>query len=161
MASTTPNIGLTLPTGAEKVSRQIINGNNTLIDTAIGSLSTQITNIGKVQSGTWTPTFPRDTATGVTGHYYLNGNILMISAEWTNTHISGQGNSYILKDSLPSIVGITKISGFHGSWHGNNDTGGECGQMDKDSSFWFTKGGEHFQMAATKYALVAICSVSF
>ena len=44
MASTTPNIGLTLPTGAEKVSRQIINDNNTKIDTAIGSLSEQMTN---------------------------------------------------------------------------------------------------------------------
>ncbi len=36
MASTTPNIGLTLPTGSENVSRQIINENNTKIDTAIG-----------------------------------------------------------------------------------------------------------------------------
>lgn len=42
MASTTPNIGLTLPTGAEKVSRQIINTNNTLIDTAIGTLNSKI-----------------------------------------------------------------------------------------------------------------------
>ena len=39
MASTTPNIGLTLPTGAENVSRQIINDNNTKIDTAIGTLN--------------------------------------------------------------------------------------------------------------------------
>lgn len=39
MASTTPNIGLTLPTGTEKVSRQVINTNNTKIDTAIGTLN--------------------------------------------------------------------------------------------------------------------------
>ena len=38
MASTTPNIGLTLPTGAEKVSRQIINDNNTIIDGKIGAV---------------------------------------------------------------------------------------------------------------------------
>lgn len=44
MASTTPNIGLTLPTGAENVSRQIINDNNTKIDTAIGTLNSNITN---------------------------------------------------------------------------------------------------------------------
>lgn len=36
MSSQTPNIGLTLPTGSENVSRQIINDNNTKIDTAIG-----------------------------------------------------------------------------------------------------------------------------
>ena len=32
MATTTPNLGLTLPTGNEKVSRQILNGNMQLID---------------------------------------------------------------------------------------------------------------------------------
>ena len=45
MASTTPNIGLTLPTGAENVSRQIINDNNTKIDTAIGTLNGKFTTI--------------------------------------------------------------------------------------------------------------------
>ena len=39
MSSQTPNINLTLPTGVEKVSRQIINDNNTKIDTAIGTLN--------------------------------------------------------------------------------------------------------------------------
>lgn len=38
MASTTPNIGLTLPTGAEKVSRQVINTNNTIIDSKMGAV---------------------------------------------------------------------------------------------------------------------------
>lgn len=35
MSSQTPNIGLTLPIGSEKVSRQIINENNTKIDAAV------------------------------------------------------------------------------------------------------------------------------
>lgn len=38
MASSTPNINLTLPVGSENVSRQIINDNNTKIDTAIGAV---------------------------------------------------------------------------------------------------------------------------
>lgn len=42
MSSQTPNINLTLPTGLEKVSRQIINDNNTKIDTAIGALNSNI-----------------------------------------------------------------------------------------------------------------------
>jgi len=46
MSSTTPNLGLTLPIGTEKVSRQIINGNNTLIDTAVGTLNSKIDNLG-------------------------------------------------------------------------------------------------------------------
>ena len=42
MATTTPNIGLTLPIGTENVSRQIINTNNTKIDTAIGTLNSNL-----------------------------------------------------------------------------------------------------------------------
>lgn len=42
MSSQTPNINLTLPTGAENVSRQIINDNNTKIDTAIGTLNSNL-----------------------------------------------------------------------------------------------------------------------
>lgn len=42
MATTTPNLGLTLPTGTEKVSRQIINDNMQLIDTAVGEVDTKI-----------------------------------------------------------------------------------------------------------------------
>ena len=42
MSSTTPNIGLVLPVGSERVSRQIINENNTKIDTAIGALNSKI-----------------------------------------------------------------------------------------------------------------------
>lgn len=37
MATTTPNIGLTLPLGTENVSRQVINANWTLIDTEFGN----------------------------------------------------------------------------------------------------------------------------
>ena len=40
MSSSTPNIGLTLPVGGEKVSRQIINENNTKIDTYAGEVNT-------------------------------------------------------------------------------------------------------------------------
>ena len=43
MSSQTPNINLTLPTGAENVSRQIINDNNTKIDNAVGTLNGKLT----------------------------------------------------------------------------------------------------------------------
>lgn len=39
MASQTANLGLTLPVGSENVSRQVINDNMTLIDTAYGALN--------------------------------------------------------------------------------------------------------------------------
>lgn len=39
MSTSTPNIGLTLPIGTEKVSRAIINENMTKIDTAIGNIN--------------------------------------------------------------------------------------------------------------------------
>ena len=46
MSSQTPNINLTLPTGVEKVSRQIINDNNTKIDTAVGTLNNNMARTG-------------------------------------------------------------------------------------------------------------------
>ena len=55
MSSQTPNINLTLPTGLERVSRQIINDNNTKIDTAIGTLNSNI-NDYHTNSGTSTYT---------------------------------------------------------------------------------------------------------
>lgn len=45
MSSQTPNLNLVLPVGTEKVSRQIINDNNTKIDTAVGSNSSAIANL--------------------------------------------------------------------------------------------------------------------
>ena len=48
MSSQTPNLNLVLPVGTEKVSRQIINDNNTKIDTAVGANSQAI---AKVQNG--------------------------------------------------------------------------------------------------------------
>lgn len=38
MASTTPNIGLTLPTGTEGWKRSVINGNFMILDTKIGAV---------------------------------------------------------------------------------------------------------------------------
>lgn len=43
MATTTPNLGLTLPAGTEKVSRTTMNANNTVIDSAVGDLSSMNT----------------------------------------------------------------------------------------------------------------------
>ena len=46
MATQTPNLGLTLPVGTENVSRQVINGNNTLIDTFAGGVNTAMDQMG-------------------------------------------------------------------------------------------------------------------
>ena len=55
MATQTPNLGLTLPVGSENVSRQVINGNNTLIDTFAGGVNTAMdqmgSNLGILETG--------------------------------------------------------------------------------------------------------------
>ena len=48
MSSQTPNLNLVLPVGTEHVSRQIINDNNTKIDTAVGANSTAIAKLNYV-----------------------------------------------------------------------------------------------------------------
>ena len=45
MSSQTPNLNLVLPIGTEHVSRQIINENNTKIDTSVGSNTQAIANL--------------------------------------------------------------------------------------------------------------------
>ena len=59
MATTTTNLGLTLPDNGEKVSRQIINTNNTLIDNAfsgvgakIYDVTLEVSNVSGAYSGT-------------------------------------------------------------------------------------------------------------
>ena len=59
MASTTPNIGLTLPVGTEKRSRAIWNNNFTILDTKIGavgntSLQAQVTALNSQIASDWT-----------------------------------------------------------------------------------------------------------
>lgn len=55
MATQTPNLGLTLPVGTENVSRTVINGNNTLIDTFAGNVNTAMdqmgSNLGILETG--------------------------------------------------------------------------------------------------------------
>lgn len=55
MATQTPNLGLTLPIGTENVSRTVVNGNNTLIDTFAGNVNTAMdqmgSNLGILETG--------------------------------------------------------------------------------------------------------------
>lgn len=43
MSTTTPNLGLVRPATGEQYDVGIVNGNNTTIDTAVGSLDTRVT----------------------------------------------------------------------------------------------------------------------
>ena len=83
MASTTPNINLTLPTGAEKVSRQIINDNNTKIDTAIGTLNS---NLAPLTNG-----IQRITTSSTVSHTltFSNGTVALIGVASANGQAYG------------------------------------------------------------------------
>lgn len=89
MASTTPNIGLTLPTGAEKVSRQIINDNNTIIDGKMGAvpggqnLQGEIDALNsKITPGSWTA------LNSTYGVYYMKvSGILFVKCIYNNSDI--------------------------------------------------------------------------
>ena len=88
MATTTPNIGLTLPTGAENVSRQIINDNNTKIDTAIGTLNSNVPfrrMKGVPANGSATFTFPS----------YVESAIIFSAISNTNGFIYIYANGYL------------------------------------------------------------------
>ena len=109
MASTTPNINLTLPTGAEKVSRQIINDNNTIIDGKMGAVPVGQNLQGEIDA--------------------LNGNlsnyIKTVSKDFTKSCTAGE-SGYLQLDltglgipQYPSVVGtyvttssVASTSGF-------------------------------------------------
>lgn len=116
----------------------------------------QIANM--TETGTWTPQLGRDTATGASGAWVRIGTLLFITAQWTNSHNSGQGNSYIDMVSVPAPSGYSRIYGFHGTWRSNTtDVGGECGQYSNISSLWFSKGGVPVQLPNEPISFNAIC----
>ena len=73
MASSTPNINLTLPVGSEHVSRQIINDNFTKIDTAIGAVPSGQNLQGEVDALNNNINYPQSASSikvgGVFGNY--------------------------------------------------------------------------------------------
>lgn len=80
MATTTPNIGLTLPVGTENVSRQVINGNWNLIDTEFGKRK-------EVKSGTVTISVPTSSSVGRVSHgtQSIGTNITVIGTQVETT----------------------------------------------------------------------------
>lgn len=80
MATTTPNIGLTLPVGTENVSRQVINGNWNLIDTEFGKRK-------EVKSGTVTISVPTSSSLGWISHgtRSIGTNITVIGTQVETT----------------------------------------------------------------------------
>lgn len=99
MSSQTPNINLTLPTGAEKVSRQIINDNNTKIDTAVGTLNDNLT-----PSNYDAPTM----GTGVTlifGGYKKVGKIVIV-----NIRMNVSSSVTNLCSGLPVPLSISSLT---------------------------------------------------
>ena len=94
MSTLTPNLNLVLPIGTEKVSRQIINTNMTLIDTAVGG-KINITDIVNNLT-TNDPNKPLSAAQG----YALNSNLENYK-NWTSLGtVAGIGASHYL--TLPS-----------------------------------------------------------
>ena len=107
------------------------------------------------QSGGWTPSFGRDTASNMYASWIAIGNILFITAQWSNTH--GSGASYIEVSSLPSIQGKRLNYGLHGTWRSSTtDVAGEIGQYTESSSIRFSKGGVGVELPSEPISFNAI-----
>lgn len=90
MASSTPNINLTLPVGSEHVSRQIINDNFTKIDTAIGALPSGQNLHGEIDA--------------------LNNNITTLSEQIANLHVTTlTGSDAITTSHTLSSASLVRI----------------------------------------------------
>ena len=114
MATTTPNLGLTLPEGTEKVSREIINTNNTLIDTAIG-------HIGQSSGGVYIYTTSALSISNTSGAYsetfndsHITADMKAISLEIADDSIFGDEITVTTGDgtvtiSCPDVAGSTTM----------------------------------------------------
>lgn len=118
MSSQTPNINLTLPTGAEKVSRQIINDNNTKIDTAIGTLNGNLSSLGTVIVGTngaSSVSVPNNTPTSVSTVTITKGTWLIIgAADWASNGTGYRQVSFGGDGTNPARQSTTTIDGISG-----------------------------------------------
>ena len=102
MASSTPNINLTLPVGSEHVSRQIINDNFTKIDTAIGAVPSGQSLQGEADA--------------------LNNNIAtlggIINGSNNNTFVSVSNDTAVVINSITLTAGKWIVIAA-ADWHGN------------------------------------------
>ena len=146
MASTTPNIGLTLPTGTEGWKRSVINGNFTILDTKIGAvgntpLQTQINTLSsqlsvKVQdqsqiralysnTNSFEFSVPKHLNTGYSYFLLVGGpspSQLFVYCGFVN--IEGNGYSIIL-----TLVGGTAVAGIQAQYDGSKLTITTTGTM--------------------------------
>lgn len=123
---------------------------NTDFDAVAGSLNNNF------EEGTFTPSFPRNTATVNYAKWVRIYNFAILEIIVTISS-SFNGNSYIDPSTLPKFTGYVNPS-WHGTWHNyNGDNGGEIGSSTNDNmsagSAFFSKGGSHLALSADKYAL--------
>lgn len=116
--------------------------------------SEAITNL--YETGSWTPTFGRDTAASIYASWTRVGNLLFITADWQNTHNSGA--SFISSGSLPIPTGYARNYGFHGTWRSyTTDVAGEVGQYAPNDNMRFSKGGAGVELPDEKMSFSAFC----
>ena len=126
MSSQTPNINLTLPTGAENVSRQIINDNNTKIDTAIGTLNSKLTKPSNISYGDIIGTSLQQIETALTSATVgmATGDVKCYScyANYSGSITSGsQGIAFLYKVTTSVwYVFIVSIAGVKVGYMANN-----------------------------------------
>ena len=104
MATATPNIGLTLPVGTENVSRQLINGNWSLIDTEFGKRK-------EIKRGTFTLNIPSAAQAVMTTIAHISQNV-GTNITIVGTEIYNSGNISDLKHfSIGTNVLFNSFSG--------------------------------------------------
>ena len=128
MASTTPNIGLTLPTGTEGWKRSVINGNFTILDTKIGAvgstpLQTQIntlsSNIAKV--GNYTSAFATP-GNNVTFAPPKDAGIIVFKMPTTATTANTAFGYYVKQNGYLLFAMVTNHSSITVTTNGGNMT---------------------------------------
>lgn len=122
-----------------------------------GDIDSLNSKIAEYQSGNWVPDFMnRDTPSSVYAAWISIGNIMVVTAQWTNSHVSGA--SAIDANSLPNPTGKTRNYGLHGTWRSyETDKAGEVGQYQPSDTMRFSLGGVGVELPNEKISFTAVC----
>ncbi len=120
MASTTPNIGLTLPTGTEGWKRSVINGNFTILDTKIGAvgntpLQTQIntlnSQISDLDNKTAEKTITKESYGSDTTLKFTFTSNRYTALVFKTDNMSGSAGIYAITYKASGVKTVDKLSG--------------------------------------------------
>jgi hypothetical protein len=139
MSTQTPNLNLVLPVGAENVSRQIVNDNNTKIDTFAGTTNSAITTINDKLTLSQVTNLQVIEDSGhnlfiLRGNYTGTGNYLQLIANGNTKQLQIAKSVSGVETAVATFVDASTLDGIKIKKIPINDTTDQYGNIEVDNT---------------------------